>query len=473
MKATLLLLTLGLAAHSSAPAAETWWPQFRGPNCSGVSDTARPPAEFGPGKNQLWKVAVPSGLSSPCVWGDRLFLTAFADGKLETRAHARRDGKLLWQRVVPAAQLEEFHQSEGSPAASTCATDGQRVVSYFGSFGLICHDFAGQELWRHPLPRAETAGGFGSGASPTLAGGLVLLNRDLLRGCSLLAVDVQTGKQVWETPRPDVTQSFGSAITWKNQGVDEVVMSGSLKLKGYDLRTGKERWSYTGLPSFTCTTPVLGDGLLFFGGWSPGKSDAPMPTFAQLAAGLDKNKDGAITPDEAKGTDLEPFFRAQDFNGDGKITAEDLEGLKSMMAKGENLLVAFKPGLAGEVSAGQVAWKQSRGLPYVPSPVLYQGRIYLVKDGGLASSFEAKTGQIHYQQERLDAIGGYYASPIAADGRIFVASLNGKLTAFAAGGDLPKVTHQADFGERLAATPAVVGNVLYVRTPKALYAFGQ
>jgi outer membrane protein assembly factor BamB len=255
---------------------------------------------------------------------------------------------------VSAEKLEEFHSTEGSPAASSCATDGQRVVSYFGSYGLVCHEFSGKELWRHPLPLAETAGGFGTGASPTLAGGLVLLNRDLLKSCSLLAVDLKTGKLAWEVTRPDVRQSYGSAIAWKHDGVNEVVMSGSLKLKAYDLRTGAERWSLEGMPSFTCTTPVVGDGLLFFAGWAPGKGDSPMPTFEQTAANFDKNKDGAITPDEVKGTPLESFFRAQDLNGDGKITAEDIDGMKAMMSKGENLLVAIRPGGKGDLSASNI-----------------------------------------------------------------------------------------------------------------------
>ena len=463
-----LILT---AVHSFA--AESWWPQFRGPNCSGVSETAHPPAEFGPGTNQSWKIAVPGGMSSPVVWGDRIFLTAFDAGKLEVHCYARKDGQQLWKRAVPAEKLEEFHSTEGSPAASSCATDGRRVVSYFGSYGLVCHDFAGKELWRHPLPLAETAGGFGTGGSPTLANGLVLLNRDMLKGCSLLAVNLKTGKRAWDTARPDVTQSYGSPMVWKHDGVDEIVMSGSLWLKAYDSKTGAERWSLAGMPSFTCTTPVAGDGLLFFAGWAPGKADSPMPSFEQTAASFDKNKDGAITPDEVKGTPLETFFRAQDINGDGKLTAEDSAAMKAMMSRGENVLVAVRPGGKGELGQGSIAWKQTRGLPYVPSPLYYQGRVYLVKDGGMVSSYDARNGAIVYQQERLNALGNYYASPVAAGGRLIVASLEGKVTVFAAGGDTPKILHQVDFHERIAATPAPVQNQIYIRTPTALYAFGE
>ncbi len=459
------------AAHGFA--AESWWPQFRGPNCSGISETAHPPTVFGPGTNQLWKVAVPAGVSSPVAWKDRIFLTAFNGNKLEVHCYARKDGRLLWKQTVPVEKLEEFHSTEGSPAASSCATDGKRVVSYFGSFGLICHDFSGKELWRHPLPLAETAGGFGTGSSPTLAGGLVVLNRDMLKKGSLLALDLKTGRHAWETPRPNMNQSYGSSMVWKHDGVEELVMSGSVKLKAYDLKTGVERWSLDGMPSFTCTTPVTGDGLLFFAGWAPGKGDSPVPSFEQMAGNFDKNKDGAITPDEVKGTPMEAFFRAQDLNGDGKLTAEDVEGMKKMTASGENVLVAVRPGGKGELGESQIAWKQTRGLPYVPCPLYYRGHVYLVKDGGMVSCFDAKTGAVAYQQERLNALGNYYASPVAADGRIIVASLDGKVTVFAAGGEAPKILHQVDFRERIAATPALAGNNVYIRTPTTLYAFAR
>lgn len=472
-KRVLSILAAASCAALTTQAAETWWPNFRGPNCSGISETAKPPVEFAPGTNQLWKISVPAGMSSPCVWGDRIFLTAFDSGKLQTLCYQRSDGKLLWQRDAKVEALEEFHATEGSPAASTPATDGERVVSYFGSCGLVCYDLDGKELWQHALPVAQTSGSFGSGSSPAIVDGLVLVNRDRVKDSSLLAVDLRTGKKVWETPRPDVSQSFGTPMIWRNNGVNEIVMSGSFKLKAYDPKTGAERWSLAGMPSFTCTTPVVGDGMLYFAGWSPGKSDGPTPSFPDLAAQHDKNKDGAILPDEVTGTWLESFFKSMDANRDGKIVGEDLETMKAQMAKGENVLLAVKPDGKGVLTESHVAWKQTRGLPYVPSPLHYRGRVYLVKDGGMVSSFDARTGQVQYQQERINAIGNYYASPVAADGRIYAASLNGKVTVLAEGGDLPKVLHQADFGERISATPALVGNALYLRTATAMFAFGK
>lgn len=465
----LAFLCVGVAGVPAKDAPN--WPAFRGPNASGVSESAKPPVKFGPGEGVAWKIDVPWSPSSPCVWGDRIFLTAFSDGKLETRCYARPDGKLLWTGVAPVEKTEDFHQTEGSPAASTPATDGRRVVSYFGSFGLVCYDFDGKELWRHPLPTAVMGGGFGSGSSPLVAGDVAIVNRDQARNSSLLAVGLGDGKKAWETPRPDSPSSYGTPVLSKLDGVEEVVMAGSITLKGYDLKTGAERWTVRGLPSYTCTTPVLGDGLIFFAGWSPGKSDAPWPRWEAVAEKQDKNGDGVITPDEF--SDGAMWFKSQDIDGDGKLEREDWDAIAGLMKRGENVLLAVKPGGHGDVTETHVAWRFERGLPYVPSPLHYRGRVYLVKDGGMISCFDATTGKPVYAQERLSAQGSYYASPVAADGRIYVFSLNGKATVVKAGGDRPEVLHEADFGERIAATPALVENGLYLRTQTKLYAFGQ
>jgi outer membrane protein assembly factor BamB len=251
-------------------------------------------------------------------------------------------------------------------------------------------------------------------------------------------------------------------------------MPSSLKLKGYDLKTGKERWSLAGMPSFVCTTPVIGNGLLYFAGWAPGKEPGSMLTFASLADQFDKNKDNAISQDEMKGTPMEAFFRSLDANRDGKITKEDLDAMAAMMAKGENVLVAVKPGGKGELTESSIAWKQTRGLPYVSSPLYYQGRVYLVKDGGMISCFEAANGKVIYQQERLkDAAGTYYASPVAASGRIIFASADGKVSVIKADAEQPEILHQADFKERIFATPALTDNRIYIRTATKLYALGK
>jgi outer membrane protein assembly factor BamB len=252
--------------------------------------------------------------------------------------------------------------------------------------------------------------------------------------------------------------------------VTEVLAAGSLTLRAYDLKTGAERWSVRGLPSFSCPTPVLGpDGVVFFAGWSPGKADSPWPTWAATVEREDKDGDGKIAVAEfAAGPD---WFKAQDMDGDGFITQGDWDAIGNAMKAGENQLLAIRPGGRGDVTDTHVAWRATRGLPYVPSPVYHDGRVYLVKDGGMASCYDAATGRPIYQQERLGAVGNYYASPVLANGHLYVASLDGRFTVFRAGGERPEVVGQADFGERIWATPAPVEDRLYVRTAGHLYAF--
>lgn len=465
-----LLYFLILGAVATGYGATPAWPAFRGPNSSGVSSDATPPVKIGPTNGVLWKITVPWSPSSPCAWDEKVFVTTFAEDELQTRCYQRKDGKLAWSQGVKPEKLEMFHRTESSPAASSPATDGQRVVSYFGSFGLVCYDLAGKELWRHTLPMALSLGGYGTGTSPLIAKNLVIVSLDRDEGSSLLAVDLSTGQKVWESPRPDSYGSFGTPIFWRNDEVDEVVLPGSLKLKGYSLKTGKEDWVVEGVTAFACTTPVAGNRKLFFAAWSDGKADEPLPPFEKFLERFDKNKDGVVSLDEFDEPSRD-FYRGFDVNRDGKIDKTDWDQLTAAVAKGENVLVAVKPGGHGNISQTHVAWRATRGLPYVASPLFYDGRIYMVKNGGLISSLDAETGKPFYSQERLDAGGNYYSSPVAANGRIYLASLPGKVTVIKAGGDKPEILHQAEFGERVLASPALVGNNLYLRTQTSLYAF--
>jgi outer membrane protein assembly factor BamB len=210
---------------------------------------------------------------------------------------------------------------------------------------------------------------------------------------------------------------------------------------------------------------------LFFAGWGPGKSDSPFPDWESRVAEWDKDRDGKLSGDEfGWGTTM---FKSVDTNGDGKLVGAEWNAILDFVKRGENVLLAVKPGGRGDITETHVAWKATRGLPYVPSPLFYDGWVYIVKDGGLISSFQSLTGEPGYAQERIpDAAGSYYASPVAADGRIYLASLQGKLTVLQAGGSQPQVLHQSAFGERIAATPALVGTFLYLRTAGHLFAFG-
>ena len=360
MMRSLLLVVL---ASSPAFAAEPAWPQFRGPNGSGVADEQKPPVEFGPDKNVKFKVAVPSGFSSPVIAGDKLFLTAFDGGKLLTVAYSTADGKELWRTEAPAKKIEPYHKTEGSPAASSVVTDGKIVVSYFGSCGVFAYDTAGKELWKYDLPTAATAGDFGTGVSPILVDGLVVLLRDQLSEPKILALDAATGSRKWETKRQSIS-GYGTPTVWETDAGKQIVCVGFGKMIAYDAKTGDEVWSVTGMPSAACTTPVVADSLLLFAGWSPGDAEDKefkMPTFDELLKQGDKNGDGKISREESENTFIKGFFDAQDSNKDGFITRDEWDALQKMMSAGKNSAFAVKPGGKGDITKTHVVWKQTKG----------------------------------------------------------------------------------------------------------------
>ena len=459
----------GLVAVSAAIAAAPW-PQFRGSLGSGVGADATPPLKFGPNEAVAWSYELPWSPSSPIVWKDRIFLTTFADGQLETRCLDRAAGKLRWTRAVKPPGVEEFHRSDGSPAASTPVTDGTRVVSYFGSFGLICHDWEGKELWRYPLPVAQSYGHYGSGTSPIIVGNTVLLARDQYQSSSLLALDVKTGAKLWETHRPETNGSFGTPAYWKNQDVDEVVLAASGRLKGYAVKTGIERWGIEGLTGAICTTPIVMEGNLYFAAWSNGVANSSIPPWEEFKKQFDRNGDDVVEFEEIA-VERRDYWRGVDANRDGRYTKEDWELRSVANRRNENVMIAVRPGGTGDISDSHVLWKSTRGLPYVPSPLYYDGRIYLVKDGGLLTSLDARTGDPIYVQERLGANGNYYSSPVVAGGHLYLASISGKMTVVKTGGARPEIVHQVEFGSRILATPAVVEDMLLVRTASQLWAF--
>src|SRR5262245_22931172 len=315
MPALITLLAVG-SAPAPVAAEPPAWPQFRGPAGSGVAaEGSRPPTRIGPDTNVKWKAAVPPGASSPVIAGDRLYLTGFEGGKLLTLAYRLADGVELWRKEAPAAKAEPFAKGEGSPAASTAATDGERLVVYFGSYGLVCYDTAGGERWKYPLPAGETYCGFGTGSSPVLADGRVVLLRDLERNGRLLCLDLATGARVWEANRDGYKTSWGSACVWDTPAGKQVAVAGGLRLRGYDLKTGAAVWTVTGVPSQPCTTPVVAEGKLVYAGWSYGGTpEGAMPSFDDLLKQAGEEKLGYLTRAGSAKTVLEGNFNGNDPN---------------------------------------------------------------------------------------------------------------------------------------------------------------
>jgi outer membrane protein assembly factor BamB len=451
------------------------WPRFRGPNGSGIAEGQKPPVEFGPDKNVKWKVAAPEGLSSPIVVGDKIVITAFDGGKLYTIAYDRADGKEVWRAEAPAKQIESYYKGEGSPAASTSATDGTRIVSYFGSCGLFCYDLSGKELWKYEMPTAGRKGDFGTGVSPILVDGMVILVRDQRTESKILAVDAATGSLQWEKHRTSPA-SYCTPIEWATPDGKEIVAGGHARMMGYDPKTGTEKWSVLGLPAGCCASPMTAGSTVYFAGWSPGgKDDEQMPSFDALLKLTNSTKDGFISRENASKSFLKDSFDLFDANQDGKLTREEWDEILKFIGEGKSSAFAVKAGGSGDVTQSHVLWTKTKGLPYVSSAILYQGQLVMVKDGGLVTAYDAKTGKELYVQERAASTGKYYASPVAANGYIYFTALDdGAVTVLKAGSDKPVVAAKnPKLGERTAATPAIADDTMYIRTAGHLYAFAE
>lgn len=463
-----MALVLPIVARSAEPD----WPRFRGPDGSGVAEGAEPPAYFGTSSNLIWSVAIPSGNSSPCITGERLFLTARDKTQLETICLDRRTGRVLWRQPVSAAKFEPAH-SLNTPATPTPVTDGRSVFVYFGSFGLLAYDLDGREQWRKPLPVPVVE--FGTGASPILADEKLIQICDQDEGSYLMAVDKTNGKTIWKVERPEFRRGFATPFVWRHDGTEELIVPGSVWLKSYQLKDGAERWTFSGTSRIACSSPAAGDGLLFSASWNIGGDEGAritMPPFVEFAREQDKNSDGKLTRDEIPDGPVRERFLQMDANKDGLVTAAEWEGMRDIFAKAGNALLAIRPGGQGDITATHLAWKVTRSLPYVSSPLFHQGRVFTVKNGGLASCYEAKTGKVFYQDERLGALGDYYSSAVAAGGKIFLASQKGVVLVLTSGEKL-EILARNDLREQIMATPAIVGGKIFVRTAGHLYAFGR
>jgi len=474
MRRPLACASLCALLASSASAADPAWPQFRGPAGSAVVEEEKPPTEIGPETNVLWKVKTPSGFSSPIVVGDQLVITAFDDGQLFTVAYDRATGAERWRALAPHKAIEPFHATEGSPAASTPVSDGTRIISYFGSCGLFCYDRDGKELWRLEMPMAHTAGDFGTGVSPVLADGVVILVRDLTDGSKILAVDASTGKQIWETARQSPA-SHSTPVVAKSATGTEVIAPGFARLIAYDLKTGSEKWWLEGMPAMCCASPVIDHDLVYYAAWSPGE-DFQLPPLDAILKEAGELEQGYLTREGCDKTQLKGMFDSNDTNHDGKITQEEWKAMLDFLAQSRNSAFAVRTGGKGEVTASHLVWRKpkAKGLPYVPSMIHYRGQAIIVKDGGIVTVFDAATGE-ELSMKRSAASGRYYASPVAANGHIYMSELDkGVVTVLKPGGkSLAPVYTSPEFGERIAASPAIADDTLYLRTAGTLYAFRQ
>jgi outer membrane protein assembly factor BamB len=419
------------AANGEGDAANNW-PHWRGPIQTGVASAADPPLTWNEadGKNIRWKTEIPGrGHSTPIVWGDRIFLTTAVqvgnalpprpstapgnhDNLPVTHRHRfmalavdRTSGKILWQKSLREAVPHEQGHYTGSLASNSPVTDGEHLFVFFGSFGLYCLDLDGNLVWKTDFGSMQSLHGHGEGSSPVLYKETLVVNWDHEGQSFVVALDKRTGNERWRVERNEVT-SWASPIIIEHDGKPQLIVSGTSRVRGYDLAGGKVIWECGGLSSNIVASPVSADGMVFAG------------------SSYDKRALLAIRLDGAS----------------GDITTTD-----------------------------RVAWRRIRGTPYVPSPLLYEGGLYfLTHYQGILSRVEAQTGQDQPGAFRLDGIKNIYASPVAAAERVYITDLDGT-TLVIKSGAAPRVLALNRLSEPISASAAIAGRQLFLRGEKHLY----
>ena len=503
---TAFLCGAPIFAEETAPreAKEESWNQFRGPSGSGVAETCRPPVKLDK-ERMAWSEPVPPGLSSPVVAGKRVFLTAVENDRLITLAFDAATGKLLWRQAAPEVPIERVHETN-SPTASTPLVDEDRVYVYFGSYGLLCYNHEGRELWSKPIETPKTL--YGVATSPIAHDDALILVLDndanlpesKLSRSKILAVKKSSGETLWEIARPLYRSGWSTPTIWNHSGRTELVVLGSNRVSGYDLKTGQEQWFAGGFSRETIAVPIHGKDRVYvsaamLGGVSDESPD-PEP-FWQAVLHFDANGDKKLQRSEITehftfplrpelppghpGFGLpipkdptrrrprqEGIFDGTDKDHDGCWTRDEFISSMSFR-RAKPTLMAIRPGGKGDISETHVAWRLHRGIPEIPSPVLYQNRIYLVCNGGLFTAVNAETGKIVYRK-RLGGTGQYSASPVVANGCLYMASNRG-LVSVVKTGDEFEIVFQHNLKEPVFVTPAVDASTLYIRTKSRLLAF--
>jgi outer membrane protein assembly factor BamB len=405
----------GSGGQPSPASMSEGWPQWRGPLGTGEAPSAKPPLSWDAGKNIKWKTEVPGvGKSTPIVWKDLVFLTAAVPTEpgdqvqFTVIAVQRNDGRVRWQRVVRTEKPHEGTHRDGSFAGPSAMTEGKRVYASFGSRGIYALDFTGRVLWEKDLGDMQTRNGFGEGSSAALHGDTIVVNWDHEGDDFVVALESATGRERWRRPRNEPTTWTTPHIV-TDTGRAQVVVGGTNRVISYDLATGEPVWETGGLTLNVIPTPVSGGGMLF------------------AMSGFRGSMARAIRLREAKGV------------------------------------------VSGEPAQ---AWTYERDTPYVPSPLLYRGALYFLKlNSGILTCLDAATGTPHYT-ERLEPVANVYASPVAADGRVYIVGRDGTTAVLAAGPKMELLaTNRLD--DPIDASPAVVDGEIYLRGAKHLYRISE
>lgn len=482
------------------------WPQFRGPNCTGISPSVkRLPLHFSSTMKVRWSVAVGDGIGSPTVADGRVFTTAMV-GKAENQklvvfCFDAVTGKQLWQRDLapgpkPLAPIHEMN----SYASATPAADAERVYVYFVRTGLMAlNTRTGQKEWQLELPEPFYIFDWGPGMSPVLYKDMLFFCQDDDLFPALYAVNKKNGKRIWKDDRSDMAVCYSHPVICETDKGPELVVAGTGKLLAYDLNTGKRVWASELYCRNIKTTPVSVNGIIYISVESTGlsyqwrsaadpngtgkitresikamrkdKGAGIPPEFWKKFERGDVNKDGVLEGDEIDRAFLDPSNQGGILDREAKARGGNIEDWRKWDAElqKEASIQAVRGGGKGDVTKTHILWKVKNKAPdHLVSPLVVNDRLLLVKGGGLTSCFETAKGTQLWYQERINNPGNYLASPIYGDGKIYITAENGKIIVLESGPTL-KVLATNDMGESCIATPAIADGRLYIRTRTKLY----
>ncbi|MCH2182068.1 MAG: PQQ-binding-like beta-propeller repeat protein [Mariniblastus sp.] len=481
-------LTLLLLATAAAD-VEADWPQFRGPNAAGIG-TGSPPVEFGPGKNQIWRIPMDEGHSSPCIVGDSIYLTTVdRDGaRLAVVCIDRASGATRWRSEFNPDQLEKGHPSF-NPASSTVACDGQRLVAYFGSYGLVCLGLDGDLIWQNRMPLTKSFSG--NATSPVIVGDHVILYRGNYVDHFLLAVDKRTGVEAWKVAQDEEITGEMACTAVPIVADGKLIVHSARSIQAIDPVDGSQIWEMKAATTAT-STPIVAGQEVVVAAWNKMGEPAlrpEFPSFPELLESHDGNDDqliekqelprlwifhrpdGVEAPLNGATVRFERVDRNRDQRIDGREWADQIAAIEKWRAGYQTHgMLAIPIGSQGTVDPASVRQLEAQGIPEVPSPLFDGTYLYFVKNGGVLTCLDLRNGKRVYRT-RTGGKGTHYASPILADGKLFSIAGDGRISVLTAGPD-PELLATNEMGEEVYATPAIVNGIVYVRTHSALFAFG-
>jgi outer membrane protein assembly factor BamB len=462
-------LTLSIAFSLAAGASD--WAGFRGPNSAGISPDRGLPDELGPDRNVAWEQKTPKGNSSPIVAGGRVWITGHEGDDRVVLCYRADNGSLIWRKSLRKSRADDPDPRCG-PAAPTPATDGHSVFVFFPEIGLIAYGFDGKQRWLVPLGPFFSAAN-GMPVSPVYVDGKVVLFVDTQDEAYVVAYDASTGKQAWRTDRPTAFRgSHTTPVVYKPAGGPaQIIVSGAVELAAYQAKTGKRVWWANGVTIEPIANPVVaGDSVYTV---EPAERTSPHALFSNYLKMFDKNKNGTIKLTEVDDPAWRRLLTAIDKTGnnDGVVTEDEVVHAygDDPNVPGGGLVCTRLNGL-GDVTKTNVEWRYTKAMPWVTAPLVYNTIVYVIRNGGILSTFDPQSGRLLRQERIKDALGDYMSQLVAGDGKIYIINNEGKVTVIRAGADWEKLS-SGDLNEQVFATPAIAGGRIYIRTAGRLICF--